>query len=182
MATKRIDIKMENQSGAALVIALIMMIVLTLIGLASTFTSTFESKLSGNKRESTGAFFAADAGLEAVKTDMTNFDTTSGFYVDPVGIPNDLINEAIDLMYPPTDLNHPNLNLPPGPNFVVPPAVTIYHLRVGGEGTRTYRSDRYIIDSTGRDQLTGLVLFGSSSQIREKRLLRSLGPLSEMEN
>lgn len=176
MVTKRIDTKRKNQSGAALVIAMIMMIVLTLIGLASTFTSIFESKLSGNKRESTGAFFAAEAGLEAVKTDMTNFDTTIS-YVAPVGIPADLVNEPIDSM-----LTSPNLNLPPGPNFVVPPAVTIYHLRVGGEGTRTYRSDRFIIDSTGRDQLTGLVLFGSSSEIREKRLLRSLGPLSEMEN
>jgi len=182
MVTKRIDTnKMKNQSGAALVIAMIMMIVLTLIGLASTFTSIFESKLSGNKRESTGAFFAADAGLEAVKTDMANFDT-SGPYVAPVGIPADLINEAIDLMRTATGANPPNLNLPPGPNFVVPPAVSIYHLRVGGEGVRSYRSDRYIIDSTGRDQLTGLVLFGSSSEIREKRLLRSLGPLSEMEN
>jgi len=182
MVTKGIHIKMKNQSGAALVIAMIMMIVLTLIGLASTFTSTFESKLSGNKRESTGAFFAADAGLEAVKTDMTNFDTTSGFYVDPAGIPADLINEPIDLMRTATGANPPNLNLPPGPNFVVPPAVSIYHLRVGGDGVRSFRSDRYIIDSTGRDQLTGLVLFGSSSEIREKRLLRSLGPLSEMEN
>jgi Tfp pilus assembly protein PilX len=181
MMTKRINIILDNQSGAALVIALIMMIVLTLIGLASTFSSTFESKLSGNKRESTGAFYTADAGLEAVKTDMTNFDTTLG-YVAATGIPANLSEEAIDLMRTATGLTPPNLNLPAGPNFVVPPTVNIYHLRVGGEGIRSFRSDRYIIDSTGRDQLTGLVLFGSSSEIREKRLLRSLGPLSEMEN
>jgi hypothetical protein len=181
MVTKRINIITDSQSGAALVIALIMMIVLTLIGLASTCSSTFESKLSGNKRESTGAFFAADAGLEAVKTDMANFDTTLG-YVDAAGIPSNLNDEAIDVMRTATGANPPNLNLPAGPNFAVPPAVTIYHLRVGGEGIRSFRSDRYIIDSTGRDQLTGLGLLGSSSEIREKRLLRSLGPLSEMEN
>ena len=174
--TKRFYIKLNSQSGAALVIALIMMIVLTLIGLASTFSSTFESKLSGNKRESTGAFFTADAGLEAVKTDETNFDTTIN-YVAAAGVPADLTNEAIDSMR-----TNPNLNLPPGPNFVVTPTVTIYHLRAGGEGTQYYRSNYYIIDSTGRDQLTGLALLGSMCQVREKKLLRSLGPMSEMEN
>lgn len=171
----------NKQSGAALVVALVMIVVLTLIGLASTFTSTFESKLSGHKRESTDSFFTADAGLEAVKTDMVNFDTTQG-YVDVAGIPSNLNDEAIDLMRTATGANPPNLNLPAGPNFAVPPAVSIYHLRVGGEGIRSYRSDRYIIDSVGRDQLTGLVLLGSSCRVREKRLIRSLGPLSEMEN
>ena len=60
----------KNQSGVALVIALIMLIVMTLIGLASTFTSTFEIKLSGNKRSSTDAFFAADSGVEVVKANI----------------------------------------------------------------------------------------------------------------
>jgi len=41
---------LNNQSGAALVIALVIMIVLTVIALAATFTSIFEIKLSGNKR------------------------------------------------------------------------------------------------------------------------------------
>ncbi len=177
MMTKRIGIKLNNQSGAALVIALIMMIVLTLIGLASTFSSTFESKLSGNKRESTGAFFTADSGLEAAKSTRTNFDTTTGDYVTPGAVPANLADEAIDLVRTGT-----NLNLPGGLTFTIPPAVTIYHLRAGGEGIRSYRSDRYIIDSTGRDQLAGLALLGSRCEIREKRLLRSLGPFSEMEN
>ena len=181
MMTKRIGMKLNNQSGAALVIALIMMIVLTLIGLASTFSSTFESKLSGNKRESTGAFFTADAGLEAVKSTRTNFDTTLG-YATAAGVPANLADEAIDLMRTATGGNPPNLFLPAGSNFAIPPTVNIYHLRVGGEGIRSYRSDRYIIDSTGRDQLAGLALLGSRCEIREKRLLRSLGPFSEMEN
>ena len=174
--TKGIGMKLNNQSGAALVIAMIMMIVLTLIGLASTFSSTFESKLSGNKRESTGAFFTAEAGLEAAKSTNTNFDTTVN-YVDRGALPANLADEAIDLVRTST-----NLNLPGGSTFNTPPAVTIYHLRAGGEGTRSYRADRYIIDSTGRDQLAGFALLGSRCEIREKRLLRSLGPFSEMEN
>lgn len=57
---------LRNQSGAALVIALIMLVVITLIALASSYTSIFEMKISGNKRGSTDAFYAADAGINAI--------------------------------------------------------------------------------------------------------------------
>jgi len=177
---KGMNFRLNNQSGAALVIALIMIVILTLIGLASTFTSTFESKLSGHKRESTDAFFTADAGLEAAKANTANFDPAVN-YVAAAGIPSDLSAEAIDLMRPSTGPNAPDLNLPAGPNFVVAPAVTIYHVRVPGDSQQYLRSDGYIIDSVGRDQLTGLALL-SSCRVREKRVLRSRVPLSEMEN
>src|SRR3989337_1858514 len=62
----------NDQSGAALVVALIMMILLTLIGLASTFTSTLELKLSGNKRGSTDAFYAAEGGGQVVLANIAN--------------------------------------------------------------------------------------------------------------
>ena len=71
------DSILTNQSGAALVVALIMMIVLTLIGLASIFTSTFEVKISGNKRCSTNAFYAADSGLQVVLARVENFNPNS---------------------------------------------------------------------------------------------------------
>jgi len=66
----------RNQSGAALVIALAMMIVLTLVGLASIFTSTFEIKISGNKRGSTGAFYRSDSGVQATLANLENFNLT----------------------------------------------------------------------------------------------------------
>ncbi len=65
---------LKNQSGAALVIALVMMIVLTLIGLASIFSSTFDIKISGNKRCSTDAFYAADSGVQVVEARVDNFN------------------------------------------------------------------------------------------------------------
>ncbi len=65
---------LKNQSGAALVIALVMMIVLTLIGLASIFSSTFDIKISGNKRCSTDAFYAADSGVAVVTARIENFN------------------------------------------------------------------------------------------------------------
>ena len=59
--SKKMAYPLKDQSGVALVLALIMIVILTLIGLASTYTSTFEMKLSGNKRGTTDAFYAADA-------------------------------------------------------------------------------------------------------------------------
>ena len=65
MASKTNTI-LKNQSGTALVVALIMMVVITLIALASSYTSIFEIKISGNKRGATNAFYATDAGINAI--------------------------------------------------------------------------------------------------------------------
>lgn len=64
---------LKNDSGMALVVALVMMVVLTLIGLASTFTSTFEIMLSGEKRRSTDAFYNADSGGNVLIRRYENF-------------------------------------------------------------------------------------------------------------
>jgi len=65
---------LRDESGAALVVALIMIIVLTLIGLAASLTSIFEIRLSGNKRGSTDAFYAADTGVQVVTSNISNFN------------------------------------------------------------------------------------------------------------
>jgi Tfp pilus assembly protein PilX len=70
----------EDQSGAALVIALLMMIMLTLIGMGAIFTSTFEVQISGNKRGSTDAFYAAESGLQVALANISNFNPSN--YVD----------------------------------------------------------------------------------------------------
>jgi Tfp pilus assembly protein PilX len=170
----KLDHILKNQSGAALVIALIMMIVLTLIGLASTFTSTFEIRLSGNKRGSTDAFYAADGGIQATLANSANF-TLSTYTLIPTssGLPVDLRNEGIDKRLP------TQLVLLAGVNFDDPPRVTIYHLPTwGGEGTQGHISNSYIIDSIGRDQI-GSGVSRSTSELREKWLRRT--PLPENE-
>jgi Tfp pilus assembly protein PilX len=63
-----------NRNGAVLVIALIMMIVLTLIGLVSVSSSVFEIKLSGNKRGATDAFYAADSGVQIARSNLASFN------------------------------------------------------------------------------------------------------------
>jgi len=70
----------KDQSGAALVIALLMMIALTLVGMGAIFTSTFEVQISGNKRGSTDAFYAAESGLQVALANINNFNPSN--YVD----------------------------------------------------------------------------------------------------
>jgi Tfp pilus assembly protein PilX len=67
----------EDESGAALVISLVMMVVLTLIGLASILTSTFEIRISGNKRGATDAFYSAETGVQVAVARADNFNTSN---------------------------------------------------------------------------------------------------------
>lgn len=93
MMTKTFSV-FKEESGVALVMALLMIVILTLIGIASTYTSVFEIKLSGNKRGSTDAFYSADSGVQVVVANVENF-SLPGKYVD-------------DKYDPFTDPNNPN--------------------------------------------------------------------------
>jgi type IV pilus assembly protein PilX len=50
-----------NENGVALIVALIMLLILTLIGISSISTTTFETNISGNERVGTAAFYASEA-------------------------------------------------------------------------------------------------------------------------
>lgn len=93
---------LKNQTGAALVIALIMMIVLTLVGLASTLTSTFEMKISGNKKGSTSAFYASESGIQILTVNIQNFAASNCTHLDP--------STGWKCYDPFNDKNNPNLN------------------------------------------------------------------------
>lgn len=52
---------LSDEKGVALVIALIMLLILTFIGISSISTTTFETNISGNERVGTVAFYASEA-------------------------------------------------------------------------------------------------------------------------
>ncbi|MGQ9645245.1 MAG: pilus assembly PilX family protein [Thermodesulfobacteriota bacterium] len=52
---------LTNKKGVALVIALIMLLILTFIGISAISTTTFETHIAGNERAGTDAFYAAEA-------------------------------------------------------------------------------------------------------------------------
>ncbi|MGZ3589413.1 MAG: pilus assembly PilX family protein [Thermodesulfobacteriota bacterium] len=58
------SLSLKDQKGTALVVALLMLIVLTLIGVASVSSSFFEMKISGNSRVGQAAYYAAKGGAE----------------------------------------------------------------------------------------------------------------------
>ena len=128
---------LTKEKGAALVIALMMMIMLTLIGLGSIFTSTFEVKLSGNKRGSTNAFYAADSGIQVIMANIDNFN-----------LPGKYVDNKYDPFTDPANSN------------VTKAAVVITHIpdqhgspRGSGFSATHFEFIYYVIDSTGQDQI-----------------------------
>ena len=78
---------MKNEKGFVLVLALMMMLVLTLIGLASTKTSIFEIKLAGNDLLAKKAFWKAESGHEEWRGNLNN------------GLIKDLLPDSIGWRY-----------------------------------------------------------------------------------
>lgn len=57
----------DNETGAALLMNMVMLVILTLIGTAAINTSSFEIKMSGAEKNKKAAFYAAEAGIEHAK-------------------------------------------------------------------------------------------------------------------
>ena len=55
---------LRNEKGLVLIIALLILLVLTLIGISAISTTTFENSISGNERVGTDAFYASEAGIQ----------------------------------------------------------------------------------------------------------------------
>ncbi len=172
----------KDQSGAALVIALIMMIALTVIGLASVMSSNFELKLSGNTRGSINAFYAADGGSQAAR----NTDVHDNFGLE-VSVSGDKFTSWKELSEPDRNALPKHLQGQPidmqrtaatqysysGVSFNTAPATTIYHTTEhrkprGGGTSALFDYEFYITDTTGVDQEGSSWINPSRARIVEK--------------
>lgn len=82
----------RHQSGAVLIISLIMLLLMTIIGISSTQSTGLEEKMAGNTRDKNLAFQAAESALKvaearinqspppAGETTPPTFDGTKGYY------------------------------------------------------------------------------------------------------
>ena len=61
---------LKNEDGTVLVLALIMLVLLTLIGISATTTSMIETRISGNERVYKQNFYAAEAAAMHCAQDM----------------------------------------------------------------------------------------------------------------
>jgi Tfp pilus assembly protein PilX len=129
---------LKDQTGAAMIIALIMMVVLTLIGIASTFTSTFEIKLSGNKRGATDAFYAADSGVNVIAARTDNFNRTN---YDPTTHNYNPFTDSDNV-----NVTNVQLNVNYKSDRKGPP-------RIGGYTAIKLEYDHFVIQSIGKDQV-----------------------------
>ena len=76
----------QDQSGAVLIISMIMLLLLTLIGVTGTGVTGLEEKMAGNMRDSNLAFQAAESALKAgevylgTTSTLPAFNCTNGLY------------------------------------------------------------------------------------------------------
>jgi hypothetical protein len=68
--TSRFHARLTDQSGVALIIALMAMMLLTALGAAVVMVSNTETHIAGNYRNSQEALYAADAAVERVVQDL----------------------------------------------------------------------------------------------------------------
>ncbi len=73
-----------GENGFVLVICLILLLMLSLIGIASITTSTSDMRVSGNEMNQTGAFYAAESGLERAAAAIIHSYQTTGNPPDPL--------------------------------------------------------------------------------------------------
>ena len=89
---KRNAILLRSQSGAVLIISLIMLLLLTLIATTGMQTSSLEEKMAGNIRDKNLAFQAAESALKAAESSLSTLPSfsaagTNGFYLSTSTIP-----------------------------------------------------------------------------------------------
>ena len=73
----------KTQSGAALVVSMLILLVMTLIGISSLQTTTLEEKMASNTRERQQAFEAAEAAIAGAEAFVRNsIAVTSNFDTD----------------------------------------------------------------------------------------------------
>ena len=63
---------LKKNEGMALVIALVMLLILTIVGINAINTTIFETSISGNQRIYNTAFYGADGGIEDFRTRAPN--------------------------------------------------------------------------------------------------------------
>ncbi len=73
-----------DQSGVVLIVCMIILLMLSLIGIASISNSNSDLTIAGNELNQTGSFYAAESGLEQAASEMKASYESSGVPPDPL--------------------------------------------------------------------------------------------------
>ena len=71
--------KPSRQSGAVLIVAMILLVVLTLLGVTAMNTTSMQERIASNTQEQVHAFQAAETGLNQAFADNNAYDITSSY-------------------------------------------------------------------------------------------------------
>lgn len=85
---RRLSASRREESGAALVIAILVLAILTVVGIALILVTSTESRIAANEWSVNRAFYASDAGIRWGQVEMTgtqDFLTRPEFTADPFG-------------------------------------------------------------------------------------------------
>jgi len=69
------NIKLKKQTGAVLLISMLMLLVMTLIGISTMNTARFEEKMSANSMNMNKALQASESAVDAALSDIANLVT-----------------------------------------------------------------------------------------------------------
>jgi type IV pilus assembly protein PilX len=75
-------LRRKSQQGAALLISLILLLVLTFLGITSMQTTTLEERMTANQKDYYLAFEAAEYALDFAETELAVLFSTGNFDVD----------------------------------------------------------------------------------------------------
>lgn len=76
--------RLKNEEGFTLLIFLSLLLMLTLIGVAGVMTSSTDVDIAGNDLKSINSFYAAEAGVEKVVSEIRNSYITTGSPPSPL--------------------------------------------------------------------------------------------------
>ncbi len=63
---------LKKEDGTALLVAMIMLLLVTIIGFAAITTSSIEIQISGNQRLTSTSLYAAEAAIESIRQELNN--------------------------------------------------------------------------------------------------------------
>jgi hypothetical protein len=92
MRWEECSIDRQDERGAALILVMVMLVMLTFIGLAALSTSSTEMFLSANYRRSREAFEATEGAIDYMLVDNRNFFEPASGPGNPVSLPTVTLN------------------------------------------------------------------------------------------
>lgn len=81
--------RIDNQTGLALVTAMVFLVILSIIGISSMRNSTLEQSMSGNIQDQNHAFQLAESGIARTLSDPDAFDINKTGSTDNDFLPRD---------------------------------------------------------------------------------------------